>query len=212
MVWKPVGEEVRRVREGVERMDILCQIESVDGALPREVTAALERLFSWFGCYAVCRRYVLCDRPLTADCRRRGRLYYCKIEEPWRFSEAPLPGAYCRRLSNGWLCVAKSADYALMLFDAGMCEAALAAMPGRRAEAGGWVLYVAENPVYECDVSVSVFRVPQACRPAARCGRLWKISKKSTIAYEVAGAGRAYVVWQRPADEVLRDIYSKPPA
>jgi hypothetical protein len=38
---------------------------------------------------------------------------------------------------------------------------------------------------------------------------LWKISKGAAIAYEVAG-GRTYVVWQKPADELLRGIYMPP--
>jgi hypothetical protein len=208
--WRTVGLNVQRIYKGVVVEDILHRIESVDKALPKDVVAViLENLFGKFGCYVdwLHRKYVLCDRPLGARCKRRGRLYWCVAEPPWFFSEQPLPG--CAQLSNGFLCVKKDADVALRRFEERDCDAALAAMSGKRAEAGEWILYVSDGEVYECDKAVSIYRIRQECRPAERCGRLWKISRDAVIAYEVAG-GRTYVVWQKPADELLRGIYMPP--
>jgi hypothetical protein len=205
--WKTVGKNVKLIYEGKAVEDVLHRIPSIDKALPKDVVAKiLERLYSRFGCYVdwLHRRHVLCDRPLGADCRQRGRLYWCVVEEPYFFSERPLPG--CIRLSNGYLCVKKDAEAALRRFDEKDCDAALAAMPGRRAEAGEWVLYVSDGEVYECGKAVSIYRIRQECRLAERCGRLWKVSKKAAIAYEIAG-GRTYVVWQKPELELLRGIY-----
>jgi len=205
--WKTVGTNVKLIYEGKVVEDVLHRINSIDKALPKEVTAViLERLFEKFGCYAdwLHKRYVLCDRPLGAKCRQRGRLYWCVVEEPYFFSEQPLPG--CFKLANGHLCVRKDVETALRRFEEGDCGAALAAMPGRRAEVGGWILYVSGGEVYECDKAVSIYRIRQECRPAERCGRLWRISRDVVIAYEVAG-GRTYVVWQKPALELLRGIY-----
>jgi hypothetical protein len=198
---------VQRIYKGVVVEDVLHRIESVDKALPKDVVAViLVRLYDKFGCHVdwLHRRYVLCDRPLGARCKRRGRLYWCVVGEPWFFSDRPLPG--CAQLNNGYLCVKKDAGVALEQFDERDCDAALAAMPGRRAEVGEWILYVSDGEVYECGKAVSIYRIRQECRPAARCGKLWKISKKAVIAYEVAG-GKTYVVWQKPADELLRGIY-----
>jgi hypothetical protein len=207
--WKTVGTNVKLIYEGKVVEDVLHRINSIDKALPKEVTAViLERLFEKFGCYAdwLHKKYVLCDRPLGAKCRQRGRLYWCVVEEPYFFSEQPLPG--CFKLANGYLCVRKDVETALRRFEEGDCGAALAAMPGRRAEVGGWILYVSGGEVYECDKAVSIYRIRQECRPAERCGRLWRISRDVVIAYEVAG-GRTYVVWQKPALELLRGIYIK---
>jgi hypothetical protein len=126
------------------------------------------------------------------------------VEEPWFYSDRPLPG--CVRVSNGYLCVQKDADIALRPVRRGDCDAALAAMPGKKAEVGEWILYVSDGEVYECDRVVSIYRIRQECRLAQRCGRLWKVSKKAAIAYEVAN-NRTYVVWQKPALELLRGIY-----
>jgi len=205
--WKTVGKNVKLIYEGKVIEDVLHRINSIDKALPKEVTAViLERLFEKFGCYVdwLHHRYVLCDRPLGADCRQRGRLYWCVVEEPYFFSERPLPG--CFKLTNGYLCVQKDADVALRRFEEGDCGAALAAMPGRRAEAGEWMLYVSDGEVYECSRAVSIYRIRQECRLAERCGKLWKVSKKAVIAYEIAG-NRTYVVWQKPALELLRGLY-----
>jgi hypothetical protein len=205
--WKTVGKKVKLIYEGKAVEDVLHRIPSIDKALPKDVVAAiLERLHDKFGCYAdrLHRKYVLCDRPLGANCRQRGRLYWCAVEEPWFFSERPLPG--CVMLSNGYLCVRKDAGVALERFDRGDCGAALAAMPGRKAEVEEWILYVSEGEVYECSRIVSIYRVRQECRLAQNCGRLWKVSKKTAIAYEVA-SNRTYVVWQKPALELLRGIY-----
>jgi len=205
--WKTVGTNVKLIYEGKVVEDVLHRINSIDKALPKEVTAViLERLFERFGCYVdwLHKKYVLCDRPLGAKCRQRGRLYWCVVEEPYFFSEQPLPG--CFKLANGHLCVRKDVETALRRFEEGDCGAALAAMPGRRAEVGGWILYVSGGEVYECDKAVSIYRIRQECRPAERCGRLWRISRDVVIAYEVAG-GRTYVVWQKPALELLRGIY-----
>jgi hypothetical protein len=205
-----VGNNVRRIYEGVEVVDILYRIESVDKALPKDVTAViLERLFGKFGCYvdAPHRRYLLCDKPLGVKCRQRGRLYWCVVEEPWFFSEQPLPG--CVRLNNGYLCIKKDVEAVLKWFEEGECDTALAAMPGRRVEVGEWILYVSEGEVYECDKIVSIYRMRQECRLAERCGtKLWRISKKAAIAYEIAN--RTYIVWQQPTDELLRSIYISP--
>jgi hypothetical protein len=208
--WRAVGRNVELIYKGVVVEDVLHRIESIDKALPKDVVAViLERLYSKFGCYVdwLHRRYVLCDRPLGAGCRQRGKLYWCVVEPPWLFSERPFPG--CIKLSNGYLCVQKDAVIVLDQLNKGNCDAALAAMPGRRAEAGEWVLYVSDGEVYECDKIVSIYRIKQECRPAARCGNLWKVSKAAAIAYEVIG-GRTYVVWQKPADELLRNIYMPP--
>jgi hypothetical protein len=208
--WRTVGLNVQRIYKGVVVEDILHRIESVDKALPKDVVAViLERLYSRFGCYVdwLHKKYVLCDKPLGARCRQRGRLYWCVVEEPYFCSEKHLPG--CFKLSNGYLCVKKDADAALRRFEERDCGAALAAMPGRRAEVGEWVLYVSDGEVYECDKAVSIYRIRQECRPAERCGRLWKISRDAVIAYEVAG-GRTYVVWQKSATELLRGIYLPP--
>ena len=205
--WKTVGTNVKLIYEGKVVEDVLHRINSIDKALPKEVTAViLERLYERFGCYVdwLHKKYVLCDRPLGAKCRQRGRLYWCVVEEPYFFSEQPLPG--CFKLANGHLCVRKDVETALRRFEEGDCGAALAAMPGRRAEVGGWILYVSGGEVYECDKAVSIYRIRQECRPAERCGRLWRISRDVVIAYEVAG-GRTYVVWQKPALELLRGIY-----
>ncbi|MFZ8840191.1 MAG: hypothetical protein ACO2PM_15020 [Pyrobaculum sp.] len=206
--WKTVGANVRKVYEGHVVEDVLHRIHSIDKALPRDAVAViLERLYEKFGCYAdwLHRRYVLCDRPLGAGCKRRGRLYWCAVEEPWFFSDSPLPG--CVELTNGYLCVKKDAAAALAQFDKGDCASALAAMPGRRAEVGEWVLYTSEGQVYECDKSASIYRVRQECRLAQNCGMLWKVSKKAVIAYEIIGS-RAYLIWQMPALELLRGIYT----
>ncbi len=206
--WKTVGTNVRKVYEGHVVEDVLHRIHSIDKALPKEVVAVImERLFDKFGCYVdwLHRRYVLCDRPLGANCRQRGRLYWCVVEPPWFFSEKPLPG--CVKLTNGYLCIQKDDKVALERFDKGDCNAALAAMPGRRAEVGEWMFLVSDGEVYECDRTVSIYRIRQECRLAQRCGRLWKISKKAVIAYEITG-GRTYVVWQMPALELLRGIYA----
>jgi len=205
--WRTVGHNVQRIYKGVVVEDVLHRIESVDKALPKDVVAViLERLFGKFGCHVdwLHKKYVLCDRPLGARCKRRGRLYWCVVEEPWFYSERPLPG--CAQLSNGFLCVKKDAGVALEQFDKRDCDAALAAMPGRRAEAERLILYVSEGEIYVCNKIVSIYRVKQECRPAERCGNLWKIPKDAAIAYELAG-GRTYVVWQKPADELLRGIY-----
>jgi hypothetical protein len=208
--WYTVGRNVELIYKGVVKEDILHRIGSVDKALPKDVVAViLKRLFDKFGCYVdwLHKKYVLCDRPLGARCRQRGRLYWCVVEEPWFFSEQLLPG--CVQLSNGFLCVKKDAVVALEQFNKRDCGAALAAMPGRRAEVGEWILLVSDGEVYECDKTVSIYRVRQECRLAQNCGKLWKISKKAAIVYEVAG-GRTYVVWQKPADELLRGIYMPP--
>jgi hypothetical protein len=208
--WRTVGLNVQRIYKGVVVEDILHRIESVDKALPKDVVAViLEHLFGKFGCYFdwLHRRYTLCDRPLGARCRQRGRLYWCVVEEPWFFSDRPLPG--CVRLSNGYLCVKKDAGAALRRFEERDCASALAAMPGRGAEAGEWILYVSDGEVYECDKAESLYHIRQRCHPAVRCGKLWKISKKAAIAYEIAD-GRTYVVWQKSADELLRGIYQPP--
>jgi len=208
--WRTVGFNVQRIYKGVVVEDILHRIESVDKALPKDVVAViLERLYSRFGCYVdwLHRKYVLCDKPLGARCRQRGMLYWCVVEEPYFFSDRPLPG--CFKLSNGYLCVKKDVDVALRRFKERDCDAALAAMPGRRAEVGGWILYVSEGEIYECNKIVSIYHVRQECRLAQNCGKLWKISKAAAIAYEVAG-GRTYVVWQKSATELLRGIYLPP--
>jgi hypothetical protein len=208
--WRTVGKNVELIYRGAAVEDILHRIESVDRALPKDVVAViLERLYDKFGCYVdwLHKKYVLCDRPLGARCKRRGRLYWCVVEEPWLFSDRPLPG--CVELNNGYLCIKKDVNAALKLLDRRECDAALAAMPGRRAETEEWVLYVSDGEVYECDKAVSIYRVKQECRLAVRCGRLWKVSKKAAIAYEVVGS-RTYVVWQKPAVELLRSIYIPP--
>jgi hypothetical protein len=205
--WKTVGANVKAVYEGKVVEDVLHRIASIDKALPKEVTAViLERLYEKFGCYVdwLHKRYVLCDRPLGAGCRQRGKLYWCVVEEPWFISEQPLPG--CFKLANGYLCVRKDVGIVLDQLSRGNCDAALAAMPGRRVEAGEWILYASDGEVYECDRIASIYRIRQECRPAERCGRLWRISKKAAIAYEVLG-NRTYVVWQKPAIELLRGIY-----
>ncbi len=205
--WKTVGLNVKMIYEGKRIEDVLHRINSIDKALPKDVTAViLERLYSQFGCYVdwLHRRYVLCDKPLGAKCRQRGRLYWCVVEDPWFFSEQPLPG--CTKLSNGYLCIKKSEQIALDQFEKKDCASAIAAMPGKRAEVGEWILYVTDGEVYECDKVASIYRIRQECRPAARCDKLWKISKKAAIAYEVVG-GRTYVVWQKPTIELLRGIY-----
>jgi hypothetical protein len=208
--WYTVGRNVELIYKGVVKEDVLHRIPSIDKALPKDVVAViLERLYNKFGCYVdwLHRRYVLCDRPLGVKCRQRGRLYWCVVEPPWFFSEQPLPG--CFPLSNGHLCVRKDADTALRRLEEGDCDAALAAMPGRRAEVGEWILYVSEGEIYECNKIVSIYRVKQECRLAQNCGKLWKISKAAVIAYEVTG-GKTYIVWQKPADELLRGIYMPP--
>jgi len=209
--WRTVGLNVQMIYKGVVVEDILHRIESVDKALPKEIVAVvLERLYDKFGCYAdwLHRRYVLCDRPLGVKCRQRGRLYWCVVEPPWFFSDRPLPG--CFKLSKGYLCVKKDAGVALEQFDKRDCDAALAAMPGRRAEVGEWILYVSDGEVYECDKAESLYYIRQRCHPAVRCGKLWKASKKAAIIYEVTPK-RTYVVWQKPADELLRGIYITEP-
>jgi len=205
--WRTVGKNVKLIYEGKAVEDVLHRIASIDKALPKDVVAViLERLYGKFGCYVdwLHRRYVLCDRPIGVRCRQRGRLYWCVVEEPWFFSDRPLPG--CVELSNGYLCVQKGVETALDQLSRGNCEAALAAMPGRRAEVGEYILYISDGEVYECGKAVSIYRIRQECRLAERCGNLWKVSKKAAIAYEVAG-GRTYVVWQKPAIELLRGIY-----
>jgi hypothetical protein len=207
--WKTVGLNVKMIYEGKVVEDVLHRVPSIDKALPKHMTAViLERLYEKFGCYVdwLHRKYVLCDRPAGANCRQRGRLYWCVIEPPWFFSEQPLPG--CIRLSNGYLCAWKDPEVALQKFEKRDCASALAAMPGRKAEAGGWILYVSDPmaEVYECDKVVSIYRVRQECRLAERCGNLWKISRRAAIAYEILG-GRTYVVWQKPTAELLREIY-----
>ncbi len=205
--WKTVGKNVKLIYEGKVVEDVLHRINSIDKALPREMVAViLERLYEKFGCYVdwLHKKYVLCDRPLGVNCRQRGRLYWCVVEEPWFYSDRPLPG--CVKLANGYLCVKKGIDVVLDQLGKGNCDAALAAMPGRRAEVGKWILYVSEGEIYECSKTVSIYRVKQECNLAERCGKLWKISKDAVIAYEVTG-GRTYVVWQKPALELLRGIY-----
>ncbi len=206
--WKTVGRNVELIYRGKAVEDVLHRIASIDKALPKDVTAViLERLFEKFGCYVdwLHRIYILCDRPLGASCRQRGRLYWCVVEPPWFFSEKPLPG--CAKLTNGYLCVQKDGKVALEQFDKGDCGAALAAMPGQRAEVGEWILYVSDGEVYECGRAVSIYRIRQECRLAQNCGKLWKISKKAAIAYEITG-NRTYVAWQMPALESLRGIYT----
>ena len=205
--WKTVGKNVEYIYEGKVVEDVLHRIASIDKALSREVVAVImERLYEKFGCYVdrLHRKYILCDKPLGVNCRQRGRLYWCVLEEPWFFSEQPLPG--CIKLSNGYLCVKKGVDFVLDQFGRGNCDAALAAMPGRRVETEELILYVSDGEVYECDRVVSIYRIRQECRPAERCGRLWKVSKKTAIAYEAVG-NRSYVVWQKPALELLRGIF-----
>jgi hypothetical protein len=206
--WRTVGLNVKLIYEGVVAEDVLHRISSIDKALPKDVVATiLERLYGKFGCYVdwLHRRYVLCDRPLGVGCRQRGRLYWCVVEPPWFFSERPLPG--CVKLTNGYLCVQKDEKVALEHFDKENCDAALAAMPGRRVEVGEWILYVSDGEVYECSRMVSIYRVRQECRLAQNCGKLWKISKKAVVAYETTG-GRTYVVWQMPTLELLKGIYA----
>ncbi len=208
--WQTVGKNVELIYKGVVVEDVLHRIQSIDKALPKDVVAViLERLFEQFGCYVdwLYRKYVLCDRPIGVNCKQRGMLYWCTVEPPWFFSERPFPG--CVSLNNGYLCLQKDAEVALSHFDKKDCGAALVAMPGRRAEVGKWILYVSEGEIYECNKTVSIYRVRQECRLAERCGRLWKISKDAVIAYEVAG-GRTYVVWQKSATELLRSIYLPP--
>jgi hypothetical protein len=224
--WHTVGRNVELIYKGVVVEDVLHRIASIDRALPKDVVAMiLERLFGKFGCYVdwLHKKYVLCNRPLGVKCRQRGRLYWCQVEEPWFYSDRPLPG--CVEVSNGYLCVQKDAETVLRRFKERDCGAALAAMPGRRAEVGEWILYISDGEVYECDRIVSIYRVRQECRLAERCGPagppapgdggeqkgggLWMISKDAVIAYEVAG-GRTYVVWQKPAEELLRSIYLPP--
>lgn len=205
--WKTVGKNVKLIYEGVVVEDVLHRINSIDKALPKDIVAViLERLYSKFGCYVdwLHRRFVLCDRPIGVRCTKRGRLYWCVVEPPWFFSERPLPG--CIKLSNGYLCVQKGVDVVLDQLGKRNCDAALAAMPGRRAEAGEWVLYVSDGEVYECDRITSIYRIRQECRLAERCGKVWKVSKNAAIAYEVTGS-RTYVVWQKPSIELLRGIY-----
>jgi hypothetical protein len=203
--WKGVGRVVKLIYEGKVVEDVLHNISSIDRALPRDVVAViLERLFNAYGCYVDrYRRYVLCDRPLGVRCRQRGRLHWCVVEPPWFFSEKPLPG--CFKLNNGYLCLRKDVEVALKRFEEGDCGAAVAAMPGRRAETEKWVLYVSEGVVYECSRVVSIYRVRQECRVAERCGALWRVSKAAAIAYEIVN--KTYVVWQKPADETLKEIY-----
>jgi len=208
--WYTVGRNVELIYKGVVKEDVLHRIPSIDKALPKDVVAViLEQLYNRFGCYVdwLHKKYVLCDRPLGVKCRQRGRLYWCVVEEPWFFSEQPLPG--CLTLSNGYLCAKKDVEVALRRFEEKDCNAALAAMPGRRAEAGEWILYVTDGEVYECNRTVSIYRVRQECRPAERCGRLWKVSKKAVIAYEVTD-NKIYTIWQKPAEELLRSIYMPP--
>jgi hypothetical protein len=205
--WKTVGRNVELIYRGKVVEDVLHRIASIDKALPKEVVAVImERLYEKFGCYVdwLHRKYVLCDRPLGARCRQRGRLYWCVVEEPWFFSDRPLPG--CIKLTNGYLCVKKDVNIVLDQLSKGNCDAATAAMPGRRAETEELILFITEGEVYECNKTVSIYRIRQECRPAERCGKLWKVSKKAVIAYEVAG-NRTYLVWQKPALELLRGIY-----
>ena len=205
--WRTVGLNVQRIYKGVVVEDILHRIESVDKALPKDVVAViLERLFDKFSCHVdwLHKKYVLCDRPLGARCRQRGRLYWCVVEEPWFYSERQLPG--CVELSNGYLCIKKDVTTALKLLDRRECDAALAAMPGKKAEVGEWILLVSDGEVYECDKAESLYNIRQRCHLAVRCGKLWKASKKAAIIYEVT-PNRTYVVWQKPADELLRGIY-----
>jgi len=205
--WKTVGKNVRLIYEGKAIEDVLHRISSIDRALPKDATAViLERLFEKFGCYVdwLHKRYVLCDRPLGLSCRQRGRLYWCVVEEPWFYSDRPLPG--CIKLSNGYLCVKKDVGFVLDQLGKGNCGAALAAMPGRRAETEELILYVSDGEIYECDRIVSIYRIRQECRPAERCGMLWKISKKATMAYEAVN-NRTYVVWQKPTLELLRGLF-----
>jgi hypothetical protein len=211
--WRTVGRNVELIYKGVVEEDVLHRIASIDKALPKDVVAIiLERLYGKFGCYVdwLHHRYVLCDRPLSVKCRQRGKLYWCVVEEPWYFSDRPLPR--CIELNNGYLCVRKDVEVALRRFEEGDCASVLAAMPSRRVETEGWILYVSEGEIYECDKIVSIYRVGQECHLAQSCGEfnLWKISKKAAIAYEVVG-GRTYVVWQKPAEELLRNIYMSPP-
>ncbi len=205
--WKTVGKNVKLIYEGKVVEDVLHRITSIDKALPKDVVAViLERLYSRFGCYVdwLHKKYVLCDKPLGARCKRRGRLYWCVVEEPWFFSDRPFPG--CIKLSNGYLCMRKDVDIALDQLSKGNCDAALAALPGRKVETKELILYVSEGEVYECDKVVSTYRIRQECRPAERCGKLWKISKKSTVVYEVVN-NRTYIVWQKPTLELLREIF-----
>jgi hypothetical protein len=205
--WKTVGKNVKLIFEGKVIEDVLHRINSIDKALPKDVTAViLERLFEKFGCYVdwLHRKYVLCDRPVGVNCRQRGRLYWCVVDEPWFYSDHPLPG--CIKLSNGYLCVRKDADFVLDQFGKGNCDAALAAMPGRKVETEELILYVSDGEIYECGRVVSIYRIRQECRLAERCGKLWKISKKAVIAYEVVN-NRTYVVWQKPTLELLRGIF-----
>jgi hypothetical protein len=204
---RSVGRITKLIYEG-KAVDVLHKISRLDRALPEEeVAAVLERLFERFGCYVDRRRkYVLCDKPIGVRCRQRGRLYWCAVEPPWFYSERPLPG--CFPLSNGFLCIQKDAGVALKHFNRGDCASALAAMPGRRAEVKGWVLYMSEGEVYVCSRAVSIYRIRQECREAKRCGNLWKISKKAAIAYEIID-GRTYIVWQMPALEALQEIYKE---
>jgi hypothetical protein len=205
--WKTVGINVKLIYEGKVVEDVLHRINSIDKALPKDVTAVImERLFEKFGCYVdwLHQRYILCDRPLGVNCRQRGRLYWCVVEEPWFYSDRPLPG--CVRISNGYLCVKKDVNFVLDQFGKGNCDAALAAMPGQRVETEELMLYVSDGEIYECSRVVSIYRIRQECRPAERCGRLWKISKKAVIAYEIAH-NRTYVLWQKPTLELLRGIF-----
>ncbi len=167
--WRTVGRNVELIYKGVVVEDVLHRIASIDKALPKDVVAViLERLYGKFGCYAdwLHRRYVFCDRPLGARCWQRGRLYWCVVEEPWFFSERPLPG--CFPLSNGFLCVKKDDRMALEQFDKKNCDAAFVAMPGRRAEVGNWILYVSDGEVYECDRIVSIYRMRQGVPLSAK--------------------------------------------
>jgi hypothetical protein len=208
--WYTVGRNVELIYKGVVKEDVLHRIASIDKALPKDIVVIiLERLYDKFGCYVdwLHKKYILCDRPLGAGCRQRGRLYWCVVEPPWFFSEQPLPG--CFKLANGYLCVKKDVETALRRFEEGDCGAALAAMPGRRAEVGGWILLISDGEVYECDKAESLYNIRQRCHPAVRCGKLWKASKKAAIIYEVT-PNRTYVVWQKPADELLRGIYLPP--
>ncbi len=205
--WKTVGKNVKLIYEGKVVEDVLHRITSIDKALPKDVVAViLERLYSKFGCYVdwLHKKYVLCDRPLGTNCRQRGRLYWCVVEEPWFYSDRPLPG--CVKLSSGYLCVKKGIDVVLDQLGKGNCDAALAAMPGRKVETEELILYMSDGEVYECDKVVSIYRIRQECRPAERCGKLWKISKKVAIVYEVVN-NRTYVVWQKPTLELLRGIF-----
>jgi hypothetical protein len=209
--WRTVGRNVELIYKGVVVEDVLHRIPSIDKALPKDVVAViLERLYSKFGCYVdwLHHKYILCDKPLGARCKQRGKLYWCVVELPWFFSEQPLPG--CVKLTNGYLCIQKDDKTALEQFEKRDCISALVAMPGKRVEVGEWILYITDGEIYECDRIVSIYRIKQECRLAERCGRLWKITKKVAIAYEVVN-GKTYVVWQKSAEELLRDIYKPPP-